>query len=73
MFELCNFESVNNFLGITLKIVVSRELLKIFNVYGPQINKGKELWRRLSAFCINTGHSPSLFLGDFNCSRSLRK
>lgn len=45
-------------------------VINIFNVYGPLFSSGKKvLWTNLKRVGLSTEGPPSIFLGDFNCTR----
>lgn len=71
LFELSKFESMENCLGITLKILLSGQCFNIFNVYGPQLSSRKKvLWMRLKRMDEIYRNIPSIIIGDFNYTRS---
>lgn len=48
LYELCNYISMHNCLGITLKALLTGQCFNVFNVYGPQQSSRKKvLWKEL--------------------------
>lgn len=74
MFELGNFESMKSSLEITLKDIKQGFSFHIFTVYGPHSSLEKiKLLNKLSSLNLITLDNPTLFIWNFNCTRSSLK
>lgn len=70
LFDLTNLESLDNCLGVSLKLRSTGLIINIFNVYGPQSStRKKALWDNLARIGLATGGPSTIFIGDFNCTR----
>lgn len=69
--EISQFLSIKACLGISFKDMGSGLNFHTFIVYGPHSSTDKViLWNRLSGFNNLSLNSPSVFIGDFNCTRT---
>lgn len=63
LFELANYESMQNCLGITLKVLLTGHCFCMFNIYGPHSrNSKKTFWKNLKRLNDVIKSSPSIFI-----------
>lgn len=74
LYELFNYISVLNCLGVTLKALFTGQCFNVYKIYGPQqSSKKRVLWKVLKDLLDININNPCIFIGDFNCVRTVRE